>query len=224
MGSVIENTECPKCSFEDAYSDYYYKSGEEYIFCPRCGYFHNHKKEPENTDAFIIEEGGGFGTLRVSFKNSLVSQNLSLEEGCDIEDLLRSINRDDIAEITISRLKDGKWAEENYRCGKDFSMLLSGKAFRYGGMRRLYERTAKEWSEEYLNGDSEREGNPYVICPNCGKLFPENEPIYAGSFLAKYINNKPYYLFKCICKNCAYEISESVIEADGEEHRRDDTV
>lgn len=94
-------------------------------------------------------------------------------------------------------------------------MKLERQAFRYGGLRGLYDRTAKEWSEEYLKGDAEREVNPYVTCPNCGKPFPENEPLYAGSFLVKYIDNKPYYQIKCICKDCAYKISDGVIEADG---------
>ena len=34
MGSVIDYIECPNCKGEDAaVSDYYYKTGEEYIFC-----------------------------------------------------------------------------------------------------------------------------------------------------------------------------------------------
>jgi hypothetical protein len=38
MGSVQSEITCPNCKFEHAFSDYYYKSDEEYIMCGRCGY------------------------------------------------------------------------------------------------------------------------------------------------------------------------------------------
>ena len=37
MGSVIDYIECPNCK-QEAYSDFYYKTGEEYINCRSCGY------------------------------------------------------------------------------------------------------------------------------------------------------------------------------------------
>lgn len=37
MGSTISNCKCILCDYEEAYSDYYYKQGEEYCGCPRCG-------------------------------------------------------------------------------------------------------------------------------------------------------------------------------------------
>ena len=37
MGSVIDYIECPNCKTE-AYSDFYYKTGEEYVNCQHCGY------------------------------------------------------------------------------------------------------------------------------------------------------------------------------------------
>lgn len=37
MGSVIDQIECPNCK-QDATLDFYYKTGEEYIFCHQCGY------------------------------------------------------------------------------------------------------------------------------------------------------------------------------------------
>lgn len=41
MGSVLDYVECKSCGFEQASSDYYYKSDEMYVFCPRCGYSYN---------------------------------------------------------------------------------------------------------------------------------------------------------------------------------------
>ena len=37
MGSVIDYIECPRCG-QEATSDFYYKTGEEYIHCSHCGY------------------------------------------------------------------------------------------------------------------------------------------------------------------------------------------
>ena len=37
MGSVLDFIECPNCKHE-ASDDFYYKTGEEYIFCQNCGY------------------------------------------------------------------------------------------------------------------------------------------------------------------------------------------
>ena len=37
MGSVIDHIECPNCK-QEAYSDFYYKTGEEYVNCNNCGY------------------------------------------------------------------------------------------------------------------------------------------------------------------------------------------
>lgn len=37
MGSVLSNCKCKYCEYEEAYSDCYYKLGEEYCNCPRCG-------------------------------------------------------------------------------------------------------------------------------------------------------------------------------------------
>ena len=39
MGSVQNEIECPNCRYGYAMDDYYYKSGEYYISCPRCGYY-----------------------------------------------------------------------------------------------------------------------------------------------------------------------------------------
>ena len=37
MGSVQDSMECKYCGYKYGTSDYYYKSGEEYFWCDRCG-------------------------------------------------------------------------------------------------------------------------------------------------------------------------------------------
>ena len=38
MGSVISYVNCPHCGSEECYEDFYYKTGEFYMFCDKCGY------------------------------------------------------------------------------------------------------------------------------------------------------------------------------------------
>lgn len=38
MGSVQSEIVCDKCKFTNAMEEYYYKTGEVWIFCPRCGF------------------------------------------------------------------------------------------------------------------------------------------------------------------------------------------
>jgi len=38
MGSVSSQIKCKKCKFEHCSEEYYYKTGEAFVFCDRCGY------------------------------------------------------------------------------------------------------------------------------------------------------------------------------------------
>lgn len=38
MGSVISEINCPKCDYEFAFVDMYYRTGDEYLYCERCGF------------------------------------------------------------------------------------------------------------------------------------------------------------------------------------------
>ena len=57
MGSVIDYIECPNCK-QEAFSDFYYKTGEEYVRCGSCGYFYEHKiKTNDENGEFITKDG-----------------------------------------------------------------------------------------------------------------------------------------------------------------------
>ena len=42
MGSVQDIVKCHQCGYEEAITDYHYNTGEEFIFCPICGYRKSH--------------------------------------------------------------------------------------------------------------------------------------------------------------------------------------
>ena len=41
MGSVIDYIDCPRCKQYNCISDFYYKTGEEYVNCGDCGYYYS---------------------------------------------------------------------------------------------------------------------------------------------------------------------------------------
>jgi hypothetical protein len=59
MGSVIDNI---KCGYEEATSELYYKTGEETIFCGRCGYSWNSGSASDKP-----RQSGGKGVIYIGF-------------------------------------------------------------------------------------------------------------------------------------------------------------
>jgi len=72
MGSVIDYIECPRCGHE-AFSDYYYKTGEEYISCNCCGYHRSAELKRDNDGKLITKDG----TLNYEFDNLIMEYNES---------------------------------------------------------------------------------------------------------------------------------------------------
>lgn len=55
MGSVQDIVNCPQCGKEEAILDYYYKSGEEFVFCPICGYQKKHYYRRDKDGGIITQ-------------------------------------------------------------------------------------------------------------------------------------------------------------------------
>lgn len=121
MGSVIDYIECPNCTHE-AFSDFYYKTCEEYISCNNCGY---HKSvtlrdrtkrldELTENDWEVIELKNPYGSYRIKGIGEIGTQCGSLDTEQQYIDLKESIiggwyfkNIDNIEFCTVSRLVDG---------------------------------------------------------------------------------------------------------------------
>ena len=86
MGSVIDNIECPNCK-QEAYSDFYYKTGEEYVNCNNCGYHYSaviknrDKKLSELTeeDWQITELKNPYGSYRIKYYGAIGVECGSIE-------------------------------------------------------------------------------------------------------------------------------------------------
>jgi len=114
MGSVIDNIECLNCK-QEAFSDFYYKSGEEYINCNNCGYHYSatiinrDKKLNELTDDDwkIVELKNPYGAYRISGYDSKGFLCGALENEEQANELKSNCEQDDTIEyLQISRFVD----------------------------------------------------------------------------------------------------------------------
>jgi hypothetical protein len=116
MGSVIDYIECPNCGHE-AYSDFYYKTGEEYVNCGNCGYHYsaeiiNRDKlltELTDEDWEINELKDPYGAYRIKFYNSEGFACGSLGSEGHFNGFKLQCEKDDTIETcTVSRFVDGE--------------------------------------------------------------------------------------------------------------------
>jgi hypothetical protein len=121
MGSVLDYIDCPKCGSEECSSDFYYKSGEEYLFCGECGYTRSvtlKKEARENkkynelveSDWELKELVDPWGAYRLKEKGMIATQCGSFESIKDYKEMLSIVEKhiDDIEEFIVSRFDDGK--------------------------------------------------------------------------------------------------------------------
>jgi len=70
MGTVIDYIECPNCGHE-AYSDFYYKTGEQYVNCQNCGYHYSATYKTDGNGEYVTKDG----TDNYTFDNLIMETN-----------------------------------------------------------------------------------------------------------------------------------------------------
>jgi hypothetical protein len=122
MGSVIDYIECPNCK-QEAFSDYYYKTGEEYINCSSCGYHYSYIiKRDDDGNMIKIDENKDFaidnvvreekelkepyGAYRIKHYDSVATQCGSLSNKSEFNDLVHHVidNDKNIEYASVSKL------------------------------------------------------------------------------------------------------------------------
>lgn len=112
MGSVIDYIACPNCKTE-AYADYYYRTGEEYITCNNCGYFRSvtiiNREKPldqlQESDWEILEIKNPYGAYRIKYHDSPAFQCGTLKSEQDLKELKEELEKlDNIEYFSISQL------------------------------------------------------------------------------------------------------------------------
>jgi Zn ribbon nucleic-acid-binding protein len=125
MGSVISDIECPNCG-QEAFSDFYYKSGEEYVNCYHCGYHYSATYKTDDDGEYVTKDGtksytfdnlimetneikNPYCAYRLKYYDSVGYHCGSLKSEEQFVNMLANIReQDDIETFTISRFVDGE--------------------------------------------------------------------------------------------------------------------
>lgn len=125
MGSVIDNIECPNCKHE-AFSDFYYKTGEQYVNCNNCGYNFSQYFKRNDDGKFVTKDGTNdynfdnlvvvtnelknpYGSYRIKVYESVATQCGSFENEEQYNEFKESIkDNDEIEYSSVSRFVDGE--------------------------------------------------------------------------------------------------------------------
>ena len=122
MGSVIDYIDCPRCGSPDCFDDFYYKTGEEYITCNRCGYYKgdtikNRDKalnELTDEDWHIELVENPYGAFRYKMADGVAYHCGVLETEDEAEEFRIEMERNENGVIdyaAISRFVDGEIKE-----------------------------------------------------------------------------------------------------------------
>jgi Zn ribbon nucleic-acid-binding protein len=116
MGSVIHEIDCPNCG-QEATSDFYYRTQEEYTHCGNCGYYKSvtiddrgkNAEELTPDDYKVVEVTNPFGSFKVKHKESVAYQCGSLLDEDDYNELKNNVfeEKDNIEYFSVSRLVNG---------------------------------------------------------------------------------------------------------------------
>ena len=133
MGSVIDYIDCPRCKQDNCISDFYYKTGEEYVSCGDCGYYYSFviKRDSEgemikidenkelSVDNVLRKEtliDNPYGSFITEFDNGMRScGTLETKEDYDkfVSEIVSFTNQENsIVEATVSRFIDEKINKE----------------------------------------------------------------------------------------------------------------
>jgi Zn ribbon nucleic-acid-binding protein len=125
MGSVIDYIECPNCR-KEAFSDYYYKTGEEYVGCNNCGYHRSAFYKRDENGKLVTKDGtddykfenrimefselkNPFGSYKIKTYNSPSTQCGSFENEEQYYEFKKNIEEDvEIEVCSVSRFIDGE--------------------------------------------------------------------------------------------------------------------
>ena len=141
MGSVIDYIECPNCK-QEAFCDFYYKTGEEYVSCNNCGYhksitiINRDKKLSELTqdDWKVDELKNPYGAYRLkvyhnpgfqcgSLENEEQYNNFKTANEVDVEIEFCSISRLIEGEIVTEVIIDNRLTKEDRQNENDLNAL-----------------------------------------------------------------------------------------------------
>jgi Zn ribbon nucleic-acid-binding protein len=162
MGSVIDIIECPNCKTE-AQTDYYYKTGENYIICNNCGYYysetikHNSRNklltQITQDDWEITEIKNPFGSSRIKFIDYIGTHCGTLETKEDYEEFLKQVDTMEGVEYwSVSRLYNGDIIEQ-FSPTPEAKQMLNENGYNIGQKIQVFD--GQKWEKTGDIGDNE---------------------------------------------------------------------
>lgn len=133
MGSVGSCITCENCGNEEAYEEYYYKTGEFYISCDKCGYRHNAYFKRDDQGDLILKDPNAkidgpnlipveeilknpYGAFIVKYTDGISSIG-SLESEEAYDEFLNKVKSDEdmsmVQSVVINRYVDKRFIAEN---------------------------------------------------------------------------------------------------------------
>ena len=126
MGSVIDYTQCPNCKTEDAYTEFWYKSGEEMINCTKCGYYRSSFiVRDEEGKAIKIDKDKDFSFDNIEWKDIHIEKpycSFHVEHKTGIGQIATLESKKELDKI----LADNDWKKQKVR-KVTYSRLFRGK-------------------------------------------------------------------------------------------------
>lgn len=118
---MVMYIECPNCK-EEAFLDYYYKTGEEYMICDHCGY--TYTKILKNRDKLLYELvqddwektilDNPYGCAKIKYIDTALYKVIPLKSIDDFLKLKSEVLKiDGIEKLILSRFVNGKIKVEN---------------------------------------------------------------------------------------------------------------
>ena len=151
MGSVIDDKKCEACDGV-AFNDFYYRTGEEFSTCKRCGYSssycmkHNESGDvvlENNLPVFVHKVSPGFGVFHITHRSTPVSQSGSFNKPINettIEEFKKIFAQHDIdpKNSYLAKWEDGK---QTFILGEtdNLAVMLS-----YDEVSAMYEEKSKK--------------------------------------------------------------------------------
>jgi hypothetical protein len=121
MGSVLSICECPRCGAA-AFSDYYYRSGEEYVYCEWCGFC----RELTWQDGTLVPKDTiGYASIQFRQRGQKRFVQAIMETADDLSRFIAGTT--DLEYVLYRRYLDGKWIEVNALTGEEKSITAPCK-------------------------------------------------------------------------------------------------
>lgn len=121
MGSVMDYIECPNCG-QEAFTDFFYKTGEEYTNCGSCGYHKSvtikNREKPLNQlteeDWDVVELKKPYGSYRIKQYDAVGTLCGSLVDEQEKQSIIDEYmkNSESIEFFIISKYSDGEFDYE----------------------------------------------------------------------------------------------------------------